>query len=570
MADKKLTLVTGLFDLGAREDNPRRQSAEFYLEHGREILQLDCDAVVFMEPPLVEAVGNMGIDLSRKKIVPCAFEDMPAYALRGTIEEARRANPLHNANIVKDTPLYGTFQRAKLQLIHRAIDLDPFDASHFAWIDFGIAKAVPVEHALRTFARATSLDKVELLITGPLAAQPNWQEIRHAVMAGYIVGDRESLYRFCKYCEEAADRALTQGFAPHDETLLEALAAAHPELVTQRFVADHTRIFHDDAPLLGLAMIVKNEAHGIAETLRSFKPIIDRWTILDTGSTDGTQDAIREILDGIPGHLYEEPFVDFSTSRNRALDLHGTSTMFVVMPDSDDQLVNATALRAFCESRRTAYGLGHDAYLLNLRRGNDLNYYLPLVIRTGLGWRYYGRVHECSGRLDAPSPVIHVPSAYLTKTWKEQSLEATKARWQRDLELLRADLLANPKDPRAAFYLGQTYECLGRPEDALRAYQHRIELGGWFEETFIAKLRTAKILHALNRPWAEVQQTFLDAHQFDPKRAEPLYHIAKHYYDRDEHALVCLFAGRASALPTPETSLFVDLEAYEWTIAISL
>jgi hypothetical protein len=41
--------------------------------------------------------------------------------------------------------------------------------------------------------------------------------------------------------------------------------------------------------LLGLVMIVKNEAHGIRETLESFKPFIDRWTILDTGSTDGTQ-----------------------------------------------------------------------------------------------------------------------------------------------------------------------------------------------------------------------------------------------------------------------------------------
>ena len=104
--------------------------------------------------------------------------------------------------------------------------------------------------------------------------------------------------------------------------------------------------------LLGLVMIVKNEAHGIRETLESFKPFIDRWTILDTGSTDGTQGIIRHVLDGITGALHEEPFVDFATSRNRALDLHSDATTYTVMPDSDDRLVNGEALRL--SSRRAA------------------------------------------------------------------------------------------------------------------------------------------------------------------------------------------------------------------------
>jgi predicted GH43/DUF377 family glycosyl hydrolase len=567
VSDQKLTIVTGLFDLGRHEANPQRQSAAFYLEHGREVLQLDRDMVVFLEPALLDAVSTMNVDLTRKRIIPCHFEDMPAYALRGLIEEARIKHPLHHANLDKDTALYGTFQRVKLQLLRRAADLNPFDATHFAWVDFGISKAVPMEHVERTFDQALALDKVQLLVTNQLLAEPDWQEIRHAVMAGYIAGDRDSVLRFCDQCEETADALLARGFAPHDETLLEAIAVTHPELITRKFSGHHTRIFHDCAPPIGLVMIVKNEVHGLAETLNSFKPFIDRWTILDTGSTDGTQELIRQTLDGVPGQLFEEPFVDFSTSRNRALDLHGTSTVFAVMPDSDDKLVDGAALREFCEGMQTAFGLAHDAYLLNLRRGQDLNYYLPLVMRTGIGWRYRGRVHECSGRPDSPNPVIHVPSAHLTKTWREQSLEATKARWQRDLELLRADLLADPKDPRAAFYLGQTYECLGRSDDALRAYQHRIELGGWFEETFIAKLRTAKILDAIKRPWSEVQQAFLDAFQADPRRAEPLYYLAKYHYDRDEHGLVCLFAGRAAELPTPHTALFVDFEIYEWKIA---
>ena len=98
-------------------------------------------------------------------------------------------------------------------------------------------------------------------------------------------------------------------------------------------------------------MIVKNEALRIGTVLASYRPYIDAWTILDTGSTDGTQDLIRRELGGIPGNLHEEPFVDFATSRNRALDLHGDRTVFSIMPNGDvlqggDELRNFLAAHA--------------------------------------------------------------------------------------------------------------------------------------------------------------------------------------------------------------------------------
>lgn len=38
------------------------------------------------------------------------------------------------------------------------------------------------------------------------------------------------------------------------------------------------------------------------------------------------QDAIRECMEGYPGDLYEEPFVDFSTTRNYALRVMDTTS----------------------------------------------------------------------------------------------------------------------------------------------------------------------------------------------------------------------------------------------------
>ena len=48
---------------------------------------------------------------------------------------------------------------------------------------------------------------------------------------------------------------------------------------------------------------------------------IDYWTIVDTGSTDGTQSTINAVMAGVPGQQLAHEFVDFSTTRNYALQV---------------------------------------------------------------------------------------------------------------------------------------------------------------------------------------------------------------------------------------------------------
>ena len=56
----------------------------------------------------------------------------------------------------------------------------------------------------------------------------------------------------------------------------------------------------DDAPL-GLVMIVKDEAQSINVTMASARAHVDYWTLADTGSTDGTQDIIKDVMSPVPG-----------------------------------------------------------------------------------------------------------------------------------------------------------------------------------------------------------------------------------------------------------------------------
>ncbi len=86
-------------------------------------------------------------------------------------------------------------------------------------------------------------------------------------------------------------------------------------------------------------MIVKDESKVIRRCLSSVKNMIDYWVIVDTGSTDGTQNIIKEYLKEIPGRLVERPWVDFAHNRNEALALaRGHGDYFLII-DADDSLV---------------------------------------------------------------------------------------------------------------------------------------------------------------------------------------------------------------------------------------
>ena len=77
-----------------------------------------------------------------------------------------------------------------------------------------------------------------------------------------------------------------------------------------------------------LNMIVKNEAPVIARCLASVRPFIDYWVIVDTGSTDCTQDAIRTAMADLPGELHERPGATSPTiePRHSSLRSHMANT----------------------------------------------------------------------------------------------------------------------------------------------------------------------------------------------------------------------------------------------------
>lgn len=319
----------------------------------------------------------------------------------------------------------------------------------------------------------------------------------------------------------------------------------------------------DERPLLCLALTTLNDQNALRETLASVRPHVDRYAIVDMGSTDGSQEAARKALEGLEGEIVEAKPSDFGAAKNQALELASSRATFVLVVEPGETLANGEALRRFAEAHRGAQGAHHGAYLVGVRQGG-LRSDLPRLVRAGSGFRYLGAAHEQLLREKAPPPSQRVPEALLTFDPASRGQQAQRERLDAEMRHLLDDLKRRPKDGHAAFALGLTYEAIGDQRRAFTTFERRTKMGGRQDEIYESFMRMARLTKAANRPWVEAQQFALGAYSHSPHRSEPLFFLAWHYYERKNWPLTFLFASRGASLPLPERpSLFVDVDVYE-------
>ena len=316
-------------------------------------------------------------------------------------------------------------------------------------------------------------------------------------------------------------------------------------------------------PRICLNMIVRNEAHVVAELLDSVAPYISSWVIVDTGSDDGTQELIRKHMAGlsIPGELHERQWRDFGHNRTEALTLAQGHGDYILVMDADDTIVGKPDF-----TKLTA-----DLYAMRFRGksadGSSLVVWRPQLFRDGLRVRYEGAMHEQTV-CDEPHAGGRLEGEYHIEYRSRGARSLDPQTTAHDLEVLLAEVERKPENAAAVLHLAQTYFALGDFANARKWYAQRVEMGGSEEIVFHAMYQVASTMSRLNAPWPDIQDALLRAWEFRPARAEALYAIATRYRAEKHYWLGYQFAKFAADIPFPQNELlFVNPDIYAFRAA---
>ncbi len=232
---------------------------------------------------------------------------------------------------------------------------------------------------------------------------------------------------------------------------------------------------------IGLAMIVRDETHIIERCLTSALPIIDNWTIIDTGSDDDTPDCVKDLLADVEGTLHRRHWWNFGANRSELMSLaRGTADLLLLL-DADDEVKITNHVTVEDNA---------DAYMVHVDDGGP-SYSQPRLVSGNVAWRYEGATHEYLTSDAMPVPIGPTVDGLTLRHHCDGSRRPRK--FDDDERLLRVWVEDHPDDPRGVFYLANTLRDLGRYDEALPLYWQRAQMGGWMQEAEAAAMQALRL-----------------------------------------------------------------------------
>jgi glycosyltransferase involved in cell wall biosynthesis len=219
--------------------------------------------------------------------------------------------------------------------------------------------------------------------------------------------------------------------------------------------------------LLSLCMMVKNEAHHLAECLDSVRDLTPELIVVDTGSTDDTARIARER--GATVVPFDFSFVDFAAARNCSLaQAHGRWILVLDADETLDQSSLPLLQATICSQENAGYFLE--------RRNTSTTDYVVRLFPNHPRHRYKGRVHETvdASILAAGGRLIQSKIRLTHKFCDDPEARRRKNHWY--IEVLKEEIAADPADDSRLDFLAAEYHQLGMFDEAIAVAERIVQM----------------------------------------------------------------------------------------------
>jgi glycosyltransferase involved in cell wall biosynthesis len=328
-----------------------------------------------------------------------------------------------------------------------------------------------------------------------------------------------------------------------------------------------------------LTVICKNEANVIERMLNTVVPIIDAYVVVDTGSTDGTQEIVKKFFEekGIPGRVVEHPWKNFGDARNKAITEAESLVTELNLPnpmgfwvDCDEQMIYDKNFEVWLFKRKLAdFDAANAKVIYGAQRYHRMQFY-----KLNDGWHFEGPLHEVliNDRDDIKSATIDGFNVLVTADGNSWTSQTIKEKYEGHAKILE-DYVANDpkKDARWLFYLAQSYRDCENVDKAIEWYTKRAEnLTGYWEEIYYSRYMIASLKAKRNDNIYEVMEAYRRCGQTNMHRVEHLLPLILYYQSIKDYDTAYIYSSHAMRYagksPSPKANLFIDVPFYLWKI----
>jgi len=226
------TIVTMIYDIRKMEkrSNDDNRTANGYIDLAKNfILKLPYPLVVFIDKDEKEIYDSIYTEresmnlLHLTYIYKLDFKETYFYKDLSRIEELQQKFFIRNGHLNHETPLYVILNNNKFCFMEKTIELNPFNSSHFIWMDFGINHIAKNTEIIHEWILKVP-DKIKQLCINPyienIEPKTYFENIYHNCAGGLFSGSKENMLKYIELFKQKTQQIYSEDWYQIDEAVM--------------------------------------------------------------------------------------------------------------------------------------------------------------------------------------------------------------------------------------------------------------------------------------------------------------------------------------------------------------